>query len=141
MLKILSNRHLVECSQYSRSFKRIDSSGYGFDCDEDGNVYLDKLSPEAYNNYLKCIFGEDSELKDCGVEAYYWQYWEPSIGECVCGCEVALIGFTNTCDNCERDYNMSGQELAPREQWGECEGDSLCDILNIDSVSTDELFE
>jgi hypothetical protein len=54
------------------------------------------------------------------------------IGECVCGGEVMLYGFTNTC-NCGRDYNMNGQELAPRSQWGEETGESYSDIMQADN--------
>lgn len=49
---------------------------------------------------------------------------------CRCGRELETPGFTNTCD-CGADYNWAGQELAPREQWGEETGESLSDILNI----------
>jgi hypothetical protein len=41
--------------------------------------------------------------------------------------------LTNTCHDCHTDYNMSGQELAPREQWGEETGESIADILAADS--------
>ena len=55
----------------------------------------------------------------------------PAIGKCdECNQTVELSGFTNTCD-CGADYNMSGQRLAGREQWGEETGESLSDILNI----------
>lgn len=50
---------------------------------------------------------------------------------CECGLSVYLHGFTNTCE-CGRDYNMSGQELAHRSQWGEETGESLSDILSVD---------
>ena len=55
--------------------------------------------------------------------------------ECdVCGGEVTLFGFTNTCPTCEErgittDYNASGQLLAPRSQWGEETGETAADIL------------
>jgi len=46
-------------------------------------------------------------------------------------CGVALICQynTNTCSVCNTDYNMSGQKLAPREQWGEETGESPNDVL------------
>ena len=47
---------------------------------------------------------------------------EPAVGRCSCGRRVSLANFTNTCD-CNRDYNMSGQLLAAREQWGEETGE------------------
>jgi len=34
---------------------------------------------------------------------------------------------------CGRDYNMSGQLLAPRAQWGEDTGESPSEILGFDS--------
>jgi hypothetical protein len=43
---------------------------------------------------------------------------------CSCGEQIACTGFTNTCDNCDADYNMAGQRLAPRSQWGEETGES-----------------
>lgn len=42
--------------------------------------------------------------------------------KCTCGREVLCAEFTNTCE-CGIDYNMSGQMLAPRSQWGEETGE------------------
>lgn len=50
-------------------------------------------------------------------------------------------GFTNTCPECENDYNWAGQLLASRSQWGEETGESLSDILSIDSTTTEDLLE
>lgn len=44
---------------------------------------------------------------------------EDAIGQCSCGNTLQLRGFTNHCGSCGRNYNRHGQELAPREQWGE----------------------
>lgn len=50
----------------------------------------------------------------------------PMIITCVCGNLVHLDNsWANECDNCQREYNMQGQELAPREQWGEETGESF----------------
>ncbi len=49
-----------------------------------------------------------------------------------CGQWLLCAGFTNTCEHCGTDYNMSGQALAPRYQWGEETGESLADILSVD---------
>lgn len=46
----------------------------------------------------------------------------PAVGRCVCGREVILDAFTCPCD-CGRNYNQSGDLLAPREQWGEETGE------------------
>ena len=53
------------------------------------------------------------------------------IGLCTyCQREVYLDGFTNTCE-CGIDYNSAGQELAPREFWGEETGESYAEISRI----------
>lgn len=44
-----------------------------------------------------------------------------------CGDTVMCNAFTNTCPNCGRDYNRNGDELAPREQWGEETGECWSD--------------
>lgn len=56
-----------------------------------------------------------------------------------CGEEVYCRGFTNTCD-CGADYNHAGQLLAPRSQWGEETGESVADILSVDSADPDDLL-
>jgi hypothetical protein len=56
---------------------------------------------------------------------------QPAVGVCACGAHVELDRFTNTCE-CGRDYNSSGQLLAPREFWGEETGESVSDILMAD---------
>jgi len=56
-----------------------------------------------------------------------------SVGLCECGKEVTLVhALVNTCE-CGRDYNMSGQLLAPRIQWGEDTGESPAEILGFDA--------
>ena len=126
-MQIIKRRELVESTTYYRYFERRDSrGGFIFECDEQGNL----LSP--HENYDLCMTGlVDGEVMiDRGIESRYHRYFEDAIGLCDCGREVYLHGFTNTCE-CGADYNMSGQRLAPREQWGEETGESLSEILNI----------
>ncbi len=74
----------------------------------------------------------DSGLRD--VNGKPIEKWVRSSTEVKCCDEwVYCGGFTNTCPSCGTDYNMSGQQLAPRSQWGEDTGESLADILDIDS--------
>lgn len=40
-----------------------------------------------------------------------------------CGEWIECDRFTQTCASCGADYNMSGQKLAPREQWGKETGE------------------
>jgi hypothetical protein len=47
-------------------------------------------------------------------------YRAPKTMECSCGASEQVIldhPLVNTCEVCGRDYNMSGQLLAPRSQW------------------------
>ncbi len=62
---------------------------------------------------------------------YGFREVERSKGLCECGHVVELLQFTNTCGKCGRDYNMSGQRLASRSQWGEETGESVGDILSV----------
>jgi len=65
------------------------------------------------------------------------EYGFPTRGICNrCGEEVGLHGFTNTCE-CGADYNMNGEALAPRSQWGEETGESVEDILSVDYPGSD----
>ncbi len=50
------------------------------------------------------------------------------VGKCECGQEIELLEFTNTC-TCGREYNMSGQQLADRSQWGAETGETAEEIL------------
>ena len=121
-MKIIQQRKRINHVEYSLCFME-NGSGYGFPCDENGVVVPAKAASE---NLAKCRAGTAVPT----IEKREWSWVEPRIGRCQCGAEVELEHFTNTCD-CGRDYNMSGQELAPREQWGEETGESLSDILSI----------
>jgi len=57
---------------------------------------------------------------------------------CSCGRSVYCSGFTNTCE-CGADYNMSGQRLADRSQWGEETGETADDIINAEAAGFPEL--
>lgn len=134
-MRIIKHAERVECVRYSRDFQWKGSHsghGFGFQCDEHGKIDLAALKekPAAFQNYLKCLFNHE-EIQDKGTSCHEWSYIEPAEGKCSCGCTVILDSFTNTCDNCGRDYNKSGQELAPRSQWGEETGETLADILDI----------
>ena len=43
-----------------------------------------------------------------------------------CGTHISLEdSWSNECSKCHTEYNKSGQELAPREFWGEETGESF----------------
>jgi hypothetical protein len=125
-MRIIKNRETHHDIHYMLCFE-----GFAFDCDKDG-----KVTHPSNANYLKSIAAGPGT-----IEEYPNTWTEPAIGECVrCGNEVELNGFTCTCAKCGADYNQSGQLLGPRSQWSDDTGESLSDILNIDSCSTNELF-
>jgi hypothetical protein len=133
-MKIKSQRKRVTQYSYASYYEWNDcpGAGYSFDCDEKGNL-LPFKSETAQKNYEKCRTGE-YDVRFVGVQKYEHSYTEPAIGLCEdCGEEVVLDGFTCTCDRCGADYNSFGQRLASREQWGEETGESLADILAVDS--------
>lgn len=90
---------------------------------------------DAYNAYLPILCtGEwvEVHVSKPYVRAQVHQYVTPAVGECdCCGESVTLDSYTNTCDNCGADYDMSGMMLAPRSQWGEETNEHLTDILSI----------
>lgn len=69
------------------------------------------------------------ECEDYIPSGYSYRPVKRKLGRCECGHEVQLLKFTNTCESCGRDYNMSGTLLAPRSRWGEETGESANDIL------------
>lgn len=135
MVKFIKHGQRVECRSYTHDFRYVDQpgAGYGFDCDKDGNLKPD-LCEVAKENYAKCLTGEvdGRRVDDVGVMTSRWQYYDPAVIACEqCGTHVELnLGdYCSTCDKCGADYNLSGQRLAPRSQWGEETGETLADIL------------
>lgn len=130
-MKIITRRNIVTEISYMRSFEWKDDPGAGFMfiCDEHGHLSAESLNPDAEANLMKCLDGTFAVI-DCGVEKREFDRIIPAVGRCTCGQVVTLDSFTNTC-TCGADYNMSGQQLADRSQWGEETGESLDEILRI----------
>jgi hypothetical protein len=129
-MKILSERKHETVVSFSRWFEDADcpGSGFRFPCDAQGALKKQEHSYEACLS--DSIAGR--RMLDRGIVRSEHTYVSPAVGKCnCCGSKVELAGFTNTCD-CGADYNMSGQELAPRAQWGEETGESLAEILRIE---------
>jgi hypothetical protein len=129
-MNIIRHSETVRCVRYTRSFEWIDcpGGGFAFESDENGNVDVSKLTPAQLASWR--VATDKSRCIDEGLRVERWSYHEPAVGRCVCGRQVALARFTNACD-CGRDYNGSGQLLAPREQWGEETGETAADIANL----------
>jgi hypothetical protein len=133
-MKNMIRRDITYIKEFSRSysFEGRNGAGFRFESDENGVVDVAALKPAGLKNLLACQAGvvDGTNMVDEGVSCFERKVVTPGSGECDCGRRVTLSGFTNTCE-CGADYNMGGQMLAPREQWGECEGDSLSDILAV----------
>jgi hypothetical protein len=131
MAEIIRERRRIITTEYERvfSWRNDPDSGFGFPCDEHGNL-LEGLQAPGLENYQKCLSGE-YDVIDHGVELLEYASVEPAVLRCDCGAEVLLWdAFLETCGRCGRDYNGNGQLLAPRSQWGEETGESLADIFS-----------
>jgi len=114
---------------YARSFVYADDRGAGFSfpCTAAGKLIDDKLhpsNPAARANYAACLSGTSNgkAVLDRGVVKREHSYKEPAVIKCACGRNVTLHHDDIAC-KCGRHYNIFGQELAPRSQWGEETGE------------------
>lgn len=125
-MEIIRKAHRITETVIFRSFEQIDGKGISFEfpCDKNGNIIINDMNRHNVENCQNGVF----KVKDNGLKTFTSTRRISAIGRCTCGEEVSLSGFTNTCE-CGRDYNLSGQKLAPRSQWGEETGESLSDIL------------
>jgi hypothetical protein len=108
--------------------KIVNGAGWGFECDEFGNV-SEKLSAAGQQNLNLCLSGENNNRKG-RVVAWDKRVVTPASGDCSCGERIYLTNVMyNTCEKCGAEYNSSGQKLAARCFWGEDTGEHLSDIL------------
>jgi len=122
-MKIISEGKHIDGTEHTLIFRVKGQKGgsyYSFECDEHGNAFPRK-NPAAQANYDRCMAGFDERtgeiLVNCGANSRDFSYYQSPVGLCDCGEKIHLANFTNTCE-CGIDYNSSGQQLAPREQWG-----------------------
>lgn len=81
------------------------NSGFGFECDENGNVDVATMNPAAAENYRKCVDGV-IDVVDMGVEAY-----ENRVQLCHCGSGLYPediydgkgIFLCRVCDKCKAE--------------------------------------
>lgn len=129
-MEIIKRRQHFTDVTYMREFDHVTprTGGFSFPCDKDGNI-IPQTNPAAQANLVRCMAG--TGVIDRGVHEYTSRRIEPAVGLCNdCGHEVVLAHFTNTCE-CGSDFNSSGQQLAPREFWGEETGEHWTDVANI----------
>lgn len=128
-IEIIRERDIVVDEKFMVLYENEEKE-YLFESDRDGLVDESLLTPEALENLRKCREACKRGEMDWEILDATKSYVEPAVGRCVCGEEVMLSGFTNTCD-CGRDYDSSGVLLAPRSQWGEETGEHPADIARI----------
>ena len=130
-MEIIQEGTIETVTLYERNFWFVGherQGGYGFECAQDGTMGV--LAPIQQEKFAACLTGQvdGRPVVDGGVEACPRVVRTPRIGRCQCGQAVLLQGFTCPCD-CGRDYDASGNLLAPRECWGEETGETARDIL------------
>jgi hypothetical protein len=134
-MRIFKPAKRVEITHRTMEFRYLEDSGagFGFNCNERGQVDITTMNDAAFANYRGCLAGNvNGKAVYCdGIREWKNRYTEPGEGRCSCGEIVLLDGFTNTCDRCGADYNYAGQLLAPRSQWGEETGETAADILGV----------
>lgn len=132
-MKIIKHSGHREWTEYTLHFDYVGAPrycGYAFDCDQNGNVNESKLSDCARGSLAECRANANGIYQPGRVEKFDRAVFEYAEGRCECGEIVILDRFTNPCD-CGRDYNMFGQELAPRDQWGEETGETEAVLYGI----------
>lgn len=102
---------------YEKVYDDGDNNGYGFPCDEDGNLY--PMSDAVLENLNYCKSHPAEFLRSGEVVRFCNSYMDLPHGRCKCGEEVYLTGgyYGATECSCGRWYNLYGQELMPPEQW------------------------
>lgn len=115
--------------QMNWNWKDDPDAGFSFPCDKEGNILTHEMQPAGLENLRKCRAGEHDVFGPI-LDSIERSWWECAEGECECGGRVYLqMSLTNTCDGCGREYNSSGQLLAPRNQWGWDTGESEAEIM------------
>jgi hypothetical protein len=133
MAELLRYPEIVTSVRYTLCFDRHapDTGGFAFECSADGLVDESSLNPAAAANLARCRANPEC-FRPAYVNRYEWTYKEPGVVRCVCGAEVELAStWANSCEVCDREYNGSGQLLAPRSQWGEETGETSADFIGL----------
>ncbi len=107
--------------EYNLVFDDGHHNGFGFPCDDKGQIFKD-LSPEAYANYNFCLEHPERFSRFNKVVKSEYRVKVPAFGTCHCGAKVELVNMYHgacQCEKCGQWYNLSGQELLPPEEWQE----------------------
>lgn len=119
MSTVVAPPHTERIEEFRLDFECLDcpGAGYSFECDKDENLCFSEISGHAHSNLLHCFISEDVGyvgVTDCSRDIRHG-----ATVQCDCGATVFCDShWANGCDNCPREYNFNGQQLAPRSQWG-----------------------
>lgn len=105
---------------YELTFDNGMYNGFGFPCDENGNVPKD-LNEAARENLAYCLAHPEKFARYNKVVRFVRHVRVPARGTCRCGQEVELYNQyygACQCPNCGQWYNTGGQELIPPKEWG-----------------------
>lgn len=123
MIRNFKPRQPVEKISYDLVFEYDDSgAGFAFPCDRFGQILTDQITPQALENYHKCMANPERFQYSNKIRKRTSRYTEPGEGDCICGQHVILedhyMGACK-CPGCDRWYNLFGQNLIPPEHWEE----------------------
>jgi len=114
---IVRERNFLEIKHYQHDFEISPNYGYGFSCDEEGNL-LNEALKDRFNFYMENgVDLQGKPLKYKGIQSWTQTVWENAVLECQCGERVELDGDSE-CE-CGRWYNQWGQRLSDPSQWYE----------------------
>ena len=105
-------------TEYRIMFDDGGNAGYGFPCDQEGNLY--DMNEDAKRNYENCLNHPEYFVRYNELVAETRSYREPAHGKCHCGETVYLTNdYMGACEcpKCGQWYNVWGQELLPPEKW------------------------
>lgn len=89
---------------------------YGFECDQQGNVFTERLEDLGLKNHIQAstTFTVNGEPV-YGGEVHSYEVWQSNcaVGMCNhCDRNVLLNQYSNQCE-CGAEYNIIGQEVIP----------------------------
>lgn len=119
MLTDFKPREWTEEHYYELAFDDGRNNGFGFPCDENGNLPPD-LNPAAIANYHYALEHPEKFTRYNKVVRYTRRYKTNATGVCACGQMIELCNEylgACACPNCGRWYNLFGQELNPPDTW------------------------
>ena len=99
------------------------NNGFGFPCDEHGNL-LEGLTEAAINNYQWCLAHPKKFTRFNKLIGYECRTYDNAHGTCDCGNKVELFNEymgACQCEKCGQWYNLFGQKLLPPTMWNEWE--------------------